>query len=651
MFSYIKEKQKAQVVSYFIEVVRMGRPFSQEIKAIDDTYAFSVNIDSTKLEKYILENITAPFLVVGSGGSFAVALTCALLIDSFGGFAKATTPYELMNSLKSLCNCNVMFFSASGNNADIINAYNFCKKNGAKSTFILCIRESSKLVMEAINKYHDTYFLETTLPVGNDGFLAVNSSLCALAILESVYQRVNKITSFTRAHIAKSLSADVLKCLDAHSIIALGGRWTTPVVFDFESKCTEAGLINVMPADLRNFAHGRHHWVAKNPDTSVICFVTENERVLAEKTLKLLPPFVNKSIIVSSCNGVSATIELLTQLFLVIQKLGESKGIDPGKPGVPEYGSKLYHLSYNPLSEIKATQRNSDDLLDRMTIRKVKSIGLSEEKCVDVKVFAQQFLKKLSSASFRGLVLDYDNTIISHNDVTDSTYLLCLDCLKNFAENGVYICFATGRGKSIRDQLKCLFPSHLQEKIYICYYNGASILPLATEPESATNQIDPNLQKLIVLLAKEAAFSDIKQSLRNTNLSIEGPVETLNSVYSFLTRKILEGEIKGLKLARSDHSIDVMLSSISKESAVLFTKEKCLGEVLCIGDSGDETGNDYCLLSNEYALSVGSVSTSMENCWNISSFGLNGPSATLEYLSKLQMTKKGLRFCKSYLKI
>ena len=35
----------------------MGRPFSQEIKAIEDTYAFSEYIDSTKLEKYILEHM------------------------------------------------------------------------------------------------------------------------------------------------------------------------------------------------------------------------------------------------------------------------------------------------------------------------------------------------------------------------------------------------------------------------------------------------------------------------------------------------------------------------------------------------------------------------------------------------------------------
>ena len=629
----------------------MGRPFSQEINAINDTYAFSANIDSTKLEKYILDNITTPFLVVGSGGSFAVALTCALLIDSFGGFAKATTPYELMNSLNSLHNCNVMFFSASGNNSDIINAYNFCKKSGTRSTFILCIRESSKLVTDAINKYKDNCFLEISIPHGKDGFLAVNSSLCALAIFERVFRSVNKIDSIADVHIAQSVSTDVIKCLDAHSIIALGGRWTTPVVFDFESKCTEAGLINVMPADLRNFAHGRHHWIAKNPDTAVICFVTENERSLAEKTLNLLPSFVKKAIIVSSCSGVSATIELLIQLFLIVQKLGEMRGIDPGKPGVPEYGSKLYHLSYNPLSEIRETQNYSDDLLNRATIRKVKRIGLSAEKSVDVKMSAQQFLMRLSTASFRGIVIDYDNTVISNNDVTDSIYLSCLDYIKTFAENGIYICFATGRGKSIRDQLIKLIPSSLQEMVYICYYNGACIHSIVTEPKSATNHISPILQDMHELLLKEFTLADIKLSLRDTNLSIEGPIGILNSIYAFITRKILEEEIKGINIVRSDHSIDVILSSISKDNAITFMKEKCHGDVLCIGDSGDETGNDYRLLRNEYSISVGSVSTSLKNCWNIASLGISGPGATLEYLSQLQITKKGLRFRKSYLNI
>ena len=629
----------------------MGKPFSQELEVVNETYSFSKKIDITKIEKYIQENNLAPFLIVGSGGSFSVALACALLIESSGGFAKATTPYELMNSLSGLHQYNIMFFSASGSNADIINAYNFCRKNEARSTFILCFKESSRLVNEAVTKYNDNEYLEITLPYGKDGFLAVNSSICALGIFENIFCSINNTVSSAFGNLAKPLPYDVIECLNAHSIIALGGRWTMPVIYDFESKCIEAGLVNVMPADLRNFAHGRHHWIAKNPDTSVICFITEDEQELAEKTMKLLPDSVFKSIIVSSCNGISATIELLTQMFLIIQKLGENRGIDPGKPGVPEYGSKLYHLSYNLLSEAKITQEYSDDILSRTSIRKIRSIDLPTGKNSEVRSFAKQFLLKLSKAVFRGVVLDYDNTIIRQNNVEDSIFLSCVDYINIFAEKGVQICFATGRGRSIRDQLINLIPENLQEMVYICYYNGASILPLTTAPKSAADNIAPVLQYISELLGQELAFADIKQSVRNTNISIEGTTQTLNKVYAFLNRKILEDEISGVKLAKSDHSLDVILSSVSKEKAVQFLKENCRGDVLCIGDSGDELGNDYMLLNNDYSLSVGSVSTSMETCWNIASLGLSGPSATLEYFSKLQILKNGLKFRKSYLKV
>ena len=629
----------------------MGRPFKQELESIGETYMFSSNVDSSKLEKYILNNLTTPFLVIGSGGSFAVALSCALLIESLGGFSKAITPFELMNSTNGLHSCNVMFFSASGNNADIINAYNFCKKNEARSTFILCIRESSKLVAEATSKYNDDSYLEISLPHGKDGFLAVNSSICALSIFERSFNNITNCSTGKPIDIKSSLSDDVLACLDARSIIALGGRWTTPVVADFESKCTEAGLANLMPADLRNFAHGRHHWIAKNPDTSVICFVTSSEKALAEKTIKLLPASIKTSIIVSERIGISATIELMFQLFYIVQKLGENRGIDPGKPGVPEYGRKLYHLCYNPLSETGFSSHHANNILARTALRKAKRIGLSGGNYIDISIAAKNYLSRLSAMSFGGLVFDYDNTIIKQNDVTDSTYIACIERIKLFAEAGIPICFATGRGKSIREQLINLIPEHLQEMIYICYYGGASILPLAETPAPATNHIAPVLQEICAALEAETAFADITKSLRNTCISVEGPIPTLTNVYSFLTRKILENEISGVKLAKSDHSIDITLSSVSKRSAITFLKEKCCSEVLCIGDSGDETGNDYALLDHEYALSVGSISISTKTCWNIASLGLSGPNATLEYLSKLIITKKGLRFSKAYLKI
>lgn len=625
----------------------MGRPFSQEIESIDETYFFSKNIDASSLQKYIQDNITFPFLVVGSGGSFSVALTCALLIESLGGFAKATTPYELMNSLKGLYNCNVIFFSASGSNVDIINAYQFSKKNEAKSTFILCLKECSKLINEAVSRYCDNSFLEISLPHGKDGFLAVNSSICALGILENIFCCVNNGGS--NASINQILSTDVINCLTSAAIVALGGRWTMPTVYDLESKCIEAGLVNVLPADLRNFAHGRHHWIAKNPDTSVICFVTTDERELAEKTLKLLPANVPKTIIVSSSRGISATIELLIQVFLIVQQLGKQRKIDPGKPGVPEYGSKLYHLRYSLLSELGETAENPKDILARSALRKIRCNHLPTSCLEDLKDHAKLFLAKLSNTTFKGIVIDYDNTIIRRNNTKDETFLACINYIKLFVENGIYVCFATGRGRSIRNQLLSVIPSTLREKIFVCYYNGACFLPLTEELPPFSDDIDAALQHVHELILTEFKYYDLTISLRNMNISIRGNSECLARVYNYLARKIVDGEIANIKITQSDHSIDVMSSSVSKEFAVNSLRQICCGNVLCIGDSGDEIGNDYRLLNNEHALSVGTVSTSMNTCWNIASLGLCGPAATLEYFSKLKILKKGLKFSKQYL--
>src|SRR5690606_22714740 len=59
---------------------------------------------------------------------------------------------------------------------------------------------------------------------------------------------------------------------------------------DLESKFTEAALGNLQIADYRNFAHGRHHWLAKRgQDTAILAFITDETRTLAERTLALVP--------------------------------------------------------------------------------------------------------------------------------------------------------------------------------------------------------------------------------------------------------------------------------------------------------------------------------------------------------------------------
>lgn len=621
----------------------MGKPFEKELQALSKTYEFSRELNMCAFKQYIFNHVSSPFLVVGSGGSLAVAQTCALAINHLGGFAQVVTPYELMEFSRGIHKENVVFFSASGGNPDIVNAYDFCRRMEANSSFIICLSENSKLIELAKNKYKDKNFIELSLPNGHDGFLAVNSTVCAVMMLKKLLSPTDSVP-----FVMPVLPEEALTCLFSDSIIALGGRWTLPVVSDFESKCTEAGLINVLPADLRNFAHGRHHWIAKNPNTSVICFVTQDEYELARKTTRILPKTVSSCILLTNQAGISGTLDLLFYVFLLVQRLGKLKGIDPGKPGVPRFGSQLYRINHRLSAEAEANGALDSNIIKRMAKR--KAFAAQNEDLVTIENAAKDYLEKLSRAFFSAIVLDYDNTVIANNSMDDDTYRSCIDSICSFLAQGVKICFATGRGKSIREQLLQLIPIEYASNTYIAYYNGATILPLGNELTHASDRINPLLQNIFDFITKSFPKSQQMASLRNDCLTFEGNANALDPIYNCIASMLLRDSFSGVKLFRSDHSIDIVSSHVSKKAAVDFMSQKTGGDILCIGDSGDEFGNDYELLDSCFSLSVNHVSMSLLNCWNISSLGLSGPAATKEIFDKMLIQKKGLHFKKSFLK-
>ena len=620
----------------------MGKPFKTELQALSKTYEFSKKVDICAFKQYILKHISSPFLVVGSGGSFAVAQVCALVINYLGGFAQAITPYELMEFSKGIHKDNVVLFSASGGNPDIINAYDFCKRMEVNSSFAICLSENSKLIELVKNKYKDQNYIELALPNGHDGFLAVNSTICAAMMLKKLI-----VPTDSKPFTMPVLPEEVKKCLFADSIIALGGRWTIPAISDFESKCTEAGLIKIMPADLRNFAHGRHHWIAKNPNTSVICFVTKDEYELAKKTIGILPKTVSSCILLTNQDGISATLDLLFYVFLLVQQLGELKGIDPGKPGVPRFGSQLYRINYRLSTEAEASGILNSSIIKRMAKR--KAFVENNNDLVTIENAAKEYLEKLSRTYFSGIVLDYDNTVIANNNTDDDIYRNCMNSICSFLEKGIKVCFATGRGKSIREQLLQFIPSDFATCTYIAYYNGATILPLNRELTHISDCINPLIQSIFDFITKSLPGSQQLATLRNESLTYEANSSELNRIYNFIASELLRNRFSGVKLLKSDHSIDIISSQVSKRNAVVFMSEKTGGEILCIGDSGDEFGNDYELLDTTFSLSVNHVSMSLTNCWNISTLGISGPTATKEYFDKLLVQKKRLHFKKSYL--
>ena len=103
----------------------MGKPFDREIEDIQAslTWAFAEPIHPS-FREMVSTFSSLPLLVVGSGGSLSGAHFVARLHEqTTGQMARAITPLELLFSQVNPALHAVLFLTASGNNKDILSAF------------------------------------------------------------------------------------------------------------------------------------------------------------------------------------------------------------------------------------------------------------------------------------------------------------------------------------------------------------------------------------------------------------------------------------------------------------------------------------------------------------------------------------------------
>ena len=197
-------------------------------------------------------------------------------------------------------------------------------------------------------------------PTGKDGFLATNSLLGFVALLARAYaaefDASNDWDAFS-ANLAPWLTSGSLALTDLEkramplwerqTTLVLHGPSTLVGAIDLESKFTEAAIGNLQFADYRNFAHGRHHWLAKRGEASgILAFVSDDDQALAERTLSYIPDDIPVlQVRIEGKLSVAMLGSLATALHIA-GWAGRARGIDPGRPGVPDFWPQtLQHAS------------------------------------------------------------------------------------------------------------------------------------------------------------------------------------------------------------------------------------------------------------------------------------------------------------------
>ena len=399
----------------------------------------------------------------------------------------------------------------------------------------------------------------------------------------------------------------------------------------------------IMLSDYRHFAHGRHQWFDKRKQSAIIAFTSRSDEKLAHKTLSLLPSEIPRIILHSEELNHSGAIHLLIKSMQIIRHYGKKQGIDPGRPGVPDYGSKIYHLRYDRLISDKP-----ESVLEVAIRRKAKIEGatvLSDTTIKPWKGHYNRFIDTISSARYGSLVFDYDGTLCSSANRFKGMGEEIQKLLLDFVKKGFVLGIISGRGKSLREDLEKVFAKspELMQNVIVGYYNGSDIAPLTnTKHPDKSGPMHPSLKVLEGKLSKIGITGSASPNQLTFGSASTDEWATLREG---LLNEMMLLDLEDITVVESSHSIDVIPRKIASKNNMLshcYKKAKQLGlpkEALCIGDKGQWPGNDYALLANKYAISVGEVSSNPETGWNISPAGLRDEKAVAFLFSKIKFSK------------
>ena len=620
----------------------MGRPYKNELNEIENTFKRYMDCDDKLLCEYMLKNMEIPLIVVGSGGSHSVAIAYTLYYESKGGIAKAITPYELPENHKIIPNAKVLILTAGGRNKDTVGAYEYARLYEPKMLMVFCIRKNS-IIEKKIRENKDALFFRPEININKDGFLSVNSSIAMLTVLWSIDKYDNNRQEKWNPPTFKdqrSLFSALKERKSIETLLILHGMWGKPAAYDLESKCSEAGLYNVQVVDFRNFAHGRHNWIDKKGETTVVLALSTDEDIsIARRTLKRLPDGIDIIDIRARESGIVAVIDFMVQMMYLVDILGDIRGIDPGRPQVPQYGKELYGLKAD---YIKMDKDVTSLLKRKMDCAIFRAIGSKMDNHFLYKYYVEKYLSfidELNNSFFRGVVFDYDRTIFDRRFGQISSEAIAH--IIKMLSSGICVGFITSGDASIISEIKTMIPYEEHwKRIYIGYYNGTRTGWLSDiHEERITERKSTNLDKFYSLVKENELFSDIQISPNQVTLELDD----VNYGFEYCAGLIAKYNIKNLEVFKNTFTVNVINKRNDREAYLMEFNDINNNQVLCIGGSGKIEDANYKLYFKNIALSVDSTDIIAKSGWNIAPLGCRGICAAEYYISCIVINNCGFK--------
>jgi hydroxymethylpyrimidine pyrophosphatase-like HAD family hydrolase len=218
--------------------------------------------------------------------------------------------------------------------------------------------------------------------------------------------------------------------------------------------------------------------------------------------------------------------------------------------------------------------------------------------------------------------------------------------LADLVRAGILVGIATGRGKSVRKDLRKILPDRSHwDRVLVGYHNGGEIGWLSDDAQPPeTIKLDRSLHPIEAAMRAEPRLTRaVKMEAKLRQITLELPRESeCLEVWNLAETLVRRQATAGVTLVRSSHSIDVLAPGVSKRLLVDRLRQELsqagrAGSILCIGDKGRWPGNDFAFLEETLSLSVDEASSDPSTCWNLAAPGERCVSATLTYLRSLRI--------------
>ena len=625
--------------------------FSQKLDELPQTLALRSASDHARIAEAFRQSASCPAIAIGSGGSAVTAAYFARCRETLTGDpTMVQTPVEFVLGAGSLDQADVWLFSAGADNADFRAALQAAHARNARRINVLTRRDAAA----SLGSNGDPPISVHVVPVAEekDGYIATHSLVAAIAALHdganlAAHDGAPTAPGELAAAALREL-AGAQRQLTGAPFSTIGGSDLLMLIADpqlaavatlIETSLFESALCAVQRTDIRNFAHGRHSWLHhRREQTFVLALVGDDTEPAWQAASALLPASVRRhAFSFGSCGRFHNALGIVLGLIW-IEAIGKAVGIDPGKPGIGDFGRALY--SDNSLEDLS--------LMLGPAVRQKRSAMLERDDPgprTGICVMDKARLERLRSASIAGLVLDYDGTIVTTERRLDLPSRQLVDELVRLHDLGVRLGIATGRGGSAGNTLRRALPERMYADVLVGYYNGGHIRPLSVDVEEDRPDVSPHIAAVAAWLADHDDLLPAPINCQHSRVQITIRLDDIPDLGAFLraigaSPPFASGNVR---IVRSGHSVDIVPVTCAKANVVSRLAAE-LGRdavVLRVGDKGASGGNDHDFLTDPYGISVEDVCGRDDGCWSLYGLGVTGPEALCRLLGALKPHSAG----------